>query len=81
MPKSLPRLEDVPRYDSIAKSVRDGRGVIFVPSDDPTCREFSIGKGGRKSVKARVLCKQSTERSRKMISDDRKASFCAHNSF
>ena len=81
MPKSLPGLEDVPRYDSIAKSVCDGRGVIFVLSDDPTCCEFSIGKGGRKSVKARVLYKQSTERSRRMISDDRKASFCAHNSF
>ena len=81
MLKSLPRLEDVPRYDSIAKSVCDGRGVIFVLSDDPTCCEFSIGKGGRKSVKARVLYKQSTERSRRMISDDRKASFCAHNSF
>ena len=81
MPKSLSRLEDVPRYDSIAKSVCDRRGVIFVLSDDPTCCEFSIGKGGRKSVKARVLYKQSTERSRKMISDDRKASFCAHNSF
>ena len=81
MPKSLSRLEDVPRYDSIAKSVCDGRGVIFVLSDDPTCCEFSIGKGGRKSVKARVLYKQSTERSRRMISDDRKASFCAHNSF
>ena len=81
MPKSLPRLEDVPRYDSIAKFARDGKGVIFVLSDDPTCREFSIGKGGRKSVKARVLYKQSTERSRRMISDDRKASFCTHNSF
>ena len=57
MPKSLPRLEDVTRYDSIAKSVRDGRGVIFVLSDDLTCREFSIGKGGRKSVKAHVLYK------------------------
>ena len=81
MPKSLPRLEDVPCYDSIAKSIHDGRGVIFVLSDDPTCHEFSFGKGGRKSVKARVLYKQSTERSRRMISDDRKASFCAHNSF
>ena len=81
IPKSLPRLEDVPRYDSIAKSVRDGKGVIFVLSDDPTCREFSIRKGGRESVKAQVLYKQSTERSRRMISDDRKASFCANNSF
>ena len=45
MLKSLPRLEDVPRYGSVAKSVCDGRGVIFVLSGDPTCHEFSIGKG------------------------------------
>ena len=81
MPKSLPRLEDVPRYDSIAKFVRDGKGVIFVLSSDPTCREFSIGKGGRKSAKAHVLYKQNTERSRRMISTDRKASFCANTGF
>ena len=81
MRKSLPRLKDVPRYGSVAKSVRDGRGVIFVLSGDPTCHEFSIGKGGRKSVKARVLYKQSTERSRRTISVDRKASFCTNNSF
>ena len=75
MRKSLPRLKDVPRYGSVAKSVRDGRGVIFVLSGDPTCHEFSIGKGGRKSAKAHVLYKQNTERSRRMISTDRKASF------
>ena len=79
MPNSLPRLEDVPRYDSDAKSVRDGRRVILVLSGDPTCCEFSIDKGGRKSAKAHVLYKQSTERSRKVISADRKASFCTNN--
>ena len=43
-PKSLPRLEDVPRYGTIAKSVHDGRGAVFVLSSEPTCREFSIDK-------------------------------------
>ena len=57
MLKSLPRLEDVPRYGFVAKSVYDGRGVIFVLSGDPTCHKFSVGKGGRKSAKACVLYK------------------------
>ena len=81
MRKSLPRLKDVPRYGSVAKSVRDGRGVIFVLSGDPTCHEFSIGKGGRKSAKARVLYKQSTKESKRTIPVNREASLCIDNSF
>ena len=81
MPKSLPRLEDVPRYSSTTKSVRDGRGVVLVPSSDPLCCEFGINTGRRKSAKARVLYKQSIEGSGRAISVDRKASLCANNSF
>ena len=58
-----------------------GRGVVFVFSNDLTCREFSIDKGGKKSAKARVLYKQSTEGSRRMISINRKASFRANHGF
>ena len=81
MPKSLPRLEDVPCYGSVAKSVRDGRGVVFVLSNDPTCCEFGIDKEGRKSAKARVLYQQSTEGSGRTISVNRKVGFRANNGF
>ena len=81
MPKSLPRLEDVPHYSSTAKSICDGRGVVLVPSSDPSCSEFGINTGRRKSIKARVLYKQSIEGSGKAISIDRKASIRANNSF
>lgn len=81
MPKSLPRLEDVPHYSSTAKSIRDGKGVVLVPSNDPSCSEFGINTRRRKSVKARVLYKQSIEGSERAISVDRKASLRANNSF
>ena len=55
MPKSLLRLEDVPRYGSIAESVRDERKIVFIPGSDSTCRELSIDNRGRKSTKASVL--------------------------
>ena len=55
MPKSLSRLEDIPRYGSVAESVRDGRRIVFIPGNDPACRELSIDKRGRKSTKASVL--------------------------
>ena len=55
MPKSLSRLEDIPRYDSIAESIHDGGRIIFIHGNDPTCRELSIDKRGRKSTKASVL--------------------------
>ena len=81
MPKSLPRLEDIPHYSSTAKSICDGRGVVFIPSSDPSCCEFSIDTGRRKSAKARVLYKQSIEGSRRAISINRKASLRANSSF
>ena len=55
VPKSLSRLEDVPRYGSVAESVRDGRRIVFIPDSDPICRELNIDKKGRKSTKASVL--------------------------
>ena len=58
-----------------------GRGVVFVFNSDLTCCEFNIDKGGKKSAKARVLYKQSTEGSRMMISINRKASFRANHGF
>ena len=51
MLKSLSRLEDVPRYGSVAESVRDGRRIVFIPGSDPACRELSIDKRGRKVQK------------------------------
>ena len=81
MPKSLPRLEDVPHYSFIAKSVCDGRGVVFVPSSDPSCCEFDIDTGRRKSAKARLLYKQSIEGSGRAIFVNKEASFCTNNSF
>ena len=81
MPKSLPRLEDVPHYSSTAKSVCDRRGVVLVPSSDPLCCEFGINTGRRKSAKARVLYKQSIEGSGRAISIDGKASIRINNSF
>ena len=74
MLKGLPRLEDVPRYSSIAKSICDGRRVVLVPSSDPSCYEFSINTRRRKSAKARVIYKQSIEGSERAISVNRKAS-------
>ena len=55
MPKSLPRLEEVPRYGFVAKSVPDGRRVVLIPGSDPACRELSIDKRGRKSTKTSLL--------------------------
>ena len=55
MPKSLLGFEDVPRYDTVAESVRDGRRIVFVPGSDSACRQLSINKRGRKSTKASVL--------------------------
>ena len=81
MLKSLPRLEDVSRYVSIAKFVCDGKGVVFVLSSDLTCHEFSIDKGGRKSVKARVLYKKNAEGSGRTISINKKTSFRANHGF
>ena len=81
MLKGLPRLGDVPRYSSIAKSICDGRGVVLVPSSDPSCCEFGINTGRRKSAKARVIYKQSIEGSKRAIFVNRKASLRANNSF
>ena len=81
MLKSLSRLEDVPRYSSTAKSIYDRKGVVLVPSSDPSCCEFGINTGRRKSAKARVLYKQSIEGSGRAISIDRKASLRTNNSF
>ena len=75
MPKSLSRLEDVPCYDSIAESVHYGGRIIFIPGSDPTCRELSIDKRGRKSTKASVLYQQGIEGSGRTTSANRKASF------
>ena len=44
MLKSLPRLEDISRYGSVVESVRDGRGIVFIPGSDPACRELEEGK-------------------------------------
>ena len=55
MPKSLPRVEDLSRYGSVAESVRDGRGIVFIPGSDPACRKLHIDKRGRKSTKTIVL--------------------------
>ena len=55
MPKSLSRLEDVPRYGSVAESVRDGRRIVLIPGSDPACRELNIDKKGRKSTTTSVL--------------------------
>ena len=55
MPKSFSRLEDVPRYDTIVESVRDGKRIVFILGSDSTCCELSIDKRGRKSTKASVL--------------------------
>ena len=55
MPKSLLRLEDVPRYGSVAEFVHDRGRIVFIPGSDLTCRELSIDKRGRKSTKASVL--------------------------
>ena len=55
MPKSLSRLEDIPRYGSIAESIRDGGRIIFIHGSDLACCELSIDKRGRKSIKASVL--------------------------
>ena len=74
MPKSLPRLEDISHYSSTTKSICDRRGVVLVPSSDPSCSEFDINTGRRKSIKVRVLYKQSIEGSGRAISVDRKAS-------
>ena len=53
--KSLSGLEDVPRYGTIAESVRVGRRIVFIPGSDSACRELSINKRGRKNTKASVL--------------------------
>ena len=55
MPKSLLGFKDVPSYDTIAESVRDGRRIVFVLGGDSTCCKLSIDKGGRKSTEASVL--------------------------
>ena len=81
MLKGLPRLEDVPRYSSIAKSICDGRRVVLVPSSDLSCYEFGINTGRRKSAKACVIYKQSIEGSERTISVNRKASLRANNNF
>ena len=79
--KSLPRFEDIPHYGSFTESVHVGRGVVFVLSSDLTCHEFSIDKGGRKSVKACVLYKKSAEGSGRTISTNKKTSFHANHGF
>ena len=51
MSKSLPRPEELSRYSSVVESVRDGRGIVFIPGSDPACRELRIDKRGRKVQK------------------------------
>ena len=75
MPKSLTRLEDVPRYGSVVESIRDGRRIVFIPGSDLACCELSIDKRGRKSTKASVLYQQGIEGSGRTTSANRKASF------
>ena len=55
MLKGFPRLEDLSRYGSVAESIRDGRGIVFIPGSDLACRELHIDKRGRKSTKTSVL--------------------------
>ena len=81
MLKGFPRLEDLSRYGSVAESIRDGRGIVFIPSSDPACRELHIDKRGRKSTKTSVLYWQGVEGSGRTISTDRKASFCPYHGF
>ena len=81
MPKSLTRLEDVPRYGSVAESIRDGRRIVFIPGSDLACCELSIDKRGRKSTKASVLYQQGIEGSGRTTSANRKASFRPYYGF
>ena len=55
MPKSLSRLEDVPRYTFAAESVRDGRRIVFITGGDPACSELNIDKRGSKNAEASIL--------------------------
>ena len=55
MPKSLPRLEDLPRYGFVAEFVRDGRGIVFILGSDLAYHELRIDKRGSKNTKASVL--------------------------
>ena len=55
MPKNLSRLEDIPRYGSVAESAYDKRRIVFILGSDLACRELNIDKKGRKSTKASVL--------------------------
>ena len=55
MSKSLPRLEDLSRYGSVAEFVRDRRGIVFIPGSDPACHELRIDKRGRKIIQTSIL--------------------------
>ena len=55
VPKSLPRLKDVPCYASIAKSVHGGRRIVFILGGDPACCELNIDKRGSKKAEASIL--------------------------
>ena len=79
--KSLSRLENLPHYGFFTKSVRVGKGVVFVLGSKSTRRKFSIGEGGREDTKGCVLCKQSAEGSRRTISINREVGFCINNGF
>ena len=81
MSKSLSRLENLPHYSSFTKSVRAGRGVVFVLGSNSTCRKFNIGKEGKEDTKACVLYKQSVEGSGRTISINREVDFCINNNF
>ena len=79
--KSLSRLENLPHYNFFTKSVRVGRGVVFVLGSNSTRRKFNIGKGRREEIKACVLYKQSVEGSRRTIPINREVGFCIDNGF
>ena len=59
MSESFLRPKDVPHYGSFAKSVRAGRGVVFILGSDSTCFKLSIDLGRRKGSEACVLYKSS----------------------
>ena len=79
--KSLSRLEDLPHYGFFTKSVRAGKGVVFVLGSNSTCRKFNIGEGGREDTEACILYKQSAEGSRRTIPINKEVGFCINNGF
>ena len=52
-------LDMKPHYSSFAKSIRAGRGVVFILGSNSTCCKLSIDPGRRKGSEAYVLYKSS----------------------